>query len=256
MALEPVIPGGTPQPGAPTDAPYLIQTADGRLANAQALAALGPGLLKTGTGGAVAIAEPGTDYAVPNGGGGPAFPVQPAPRLSASVWGSAALLFAGPFGAVTAFAGSYQTQPVPLAAAMHCQEIGIHVLTPASAGATARLAIWADDDPGGGPATLLFDAGEVPLDAAGWQSAPVDLDLGPGLVWASRLPGADAGLLGLTAIHLPIFGVGGDGTDWVPFVGYDSPGGEDPADPYPDAYPTRALAAGGNAALVWLRWQS
>ena len=255
MGLDPIVPGGAPQPGAPTDARYLLQTADARLANAQALAALGAGLLKTGAGGVVALAEAGTDYALP-GGGGAGYPVQPVPRVPGSIWGSAGLLFAGPPGPAHAYPGGYYTQPVPIAAPMHLERIGLFVLTPAPAGATARLGLWADDKPGGGPGTLLHDAGEVAIDAADWQEAFPNLDLAAGLVWATLFPSDGVDVLGLTAIHLPALGIEGFGDHWAAITGFAGGDGTAPADPFPATHPDAGLTRDAFLPLVWLGWQS
>lgn len=60
------IPGGT---GAPTGATYILQTANGSLPSAQALNALGTGLVKNTTlTGVLSIAAAGTDYAAPTSG--------------------------------------------------------------------------------------------------------------------------------------------------------------------------------------------
>lgn len=54
--------------GAPTDATYIVQTANGSLSNEQALAALATGIVKnTTTTGVLSIAAAGTDYYAPGG---------------------------------------------------------------------------------------------------------------------------------------------------------------------------------------------
>ena len=54
--------------GAPTNATYIVQTADGSLSNEQALGALATGIVKnTTTTGVLSIATPGTDYVAPAG---------------------------------------------------------------------------------------------------------------------------------------------------------------------------------------------
>lgn len=53
--------------GAPTDATYITQTANGTLSNEQALSALGTGLMKNTTGsGVISIAAAGSDYSSPS----------------------------------------------------------------------------------------------------------------------------------------------------------------------------------------------
>ena len=60
--------GGSSSSGAPTDATYIVQTANASLANEQALGALATGLLLSTTGtGVVSIAAQGTDYYAPGG---------------------------------------------------------------------------------------------------------------------------------------------------------------------------------------------
>jgi hypothetical protein len=56
--------------GAPTDATYIVQTANGTLSNEQVLSVLGTGLVKNTTGtGVLSIAAAGTDYLAPTGSG-------------------------------------------------------------------------------------------------------------------------------------------------------------------------------------------
>lgn len=60
-------PSAGPGGGAPTDATYILQTADGDLSAAVALSSLATGLLKvTTTTGALTTAAAGTDYPSPS----------------------------------------------------------------------------------------------------------------------------------------------------------------------------------------------
>jgi hypothetical protein len=48
---------------------------------------------------------------------------------------------------------------------------------------SARLAIFQNDHPGGGPGTLLADGGTVATTSTGLKTVPINLPLNPGLYW-------------------------------------------------------------------------
>lgn len=77
-----------------------------------------------------------------------------------------------------------------------------HFTTAGSAGTVFRIGMWRDD--GAGPATLILDAGTVPLDTATGRKSPAgfSLTIPPGLYWvggAGQVAGATRGSISRVA---------------------------------------------------------
>lgn len=87
--------------------------------------------------------------------------------------------------AVLIAANLFDAFPFPVTETTTFDSIGIKIDTPSAAGGSARLGIYKDNG-ATYPGELVLDAGEVPTDAEGLQSASIDLTLDRGLYWLVR----------------------------------------------------------------------